>query len=90
MFVLQNAPRESLELPGLRLEGLMGIGPLGVEASETRRAFRSLVRLFELLPAEHRQILSLGMSGDFEIAIEEGSNMVRIGTGIFGLRRNPA
>ena len=73
-------------IPGIRLAGFMGIGPLGGDEGETRRAFRTLARLFEQLPASHRQVLSLGMSGDFEIAIEEGSTMVRIGTGIFGLR----
>jgi PLP dependent protein len=73
-------------IPGIRLAGFMGIGPLGTDEAETRRAFRTLAGLFAQLPATHRQVLSLGMSGDFEIAIEEGSTMVRIGTGIFGLR----
>ncbi len=75
---------------GLRLVGLMGIGPLEGTAEETRRAFRTLARLFDQLPVAHRRVLSMGMSGDFEPAIEEGSTMVRIGTGIFGLRRNTA
>jgi pyridoxal phosphate enzyme (YggS family) len=77
-------------LPGLRLAGFMGIGPLGADEAESRRAFRTLAGLFGQLPATHRQVLSLGMSGDFEIAIEEGSTMVRIGTGIFGLRSTHA
>jgi len=80
------------ELPGTRLEGLMGIAPYvtaadagaGVEVSRT--AFRRLAELFCRLPDTCRQTLSMGMTGDFEIAIEEGSTMVRIGTGIFGNR----
>lgn len=77
-------------LPGLRLAGLMGIAPLAGAPDETRRAFRRLRALFDQLPLPHRQTLSMGMTGDFEIAIEEGSTMVRIGTGIFGQRRTPA
>jgi hypothetical protein len=73
-------------LPGLRLEGFMGIGPLGGGPAVTRGAFRLLAGLFHQLPAAHRRVLSLGMSGDYEIAIEEGSTLVRIGTGIFGVR----
>jgi hypothetical protein len=86
---------ETAEIPGLRLRGLMGIGPLtpseaGREAGmrATRESFRTLARLFEQLPPEHREVLSMGMSGDFELAIAEGSTMVRIGTGIFGARRS--
>src|SRR5438445_750926 len=86
-----RAAGEIAGLPGLRLRGLMGIGPLappagGPEAGQeaTRRSFQLLARLFGQLPAEHRQVLSMGMSGDFELAIAEGSTMVRIGTGIFG------
>lgn len=74
------------EVPGVRLEGLMGIGPLGGTPAATRAAFRQLARLFERLPPARRRVLSLGMSGDYETAIEEGSTLVRIGTGIFGGR----
>lgn len=77
-------------LPGLRLAGLMGIAPLAGSLDDARRAFRQLRALFDQLPPAHRQILSMGMTGDFEVAIEEGSTMVRIGTGIFGQRRTPA
>jgi pyridoxal phosphate enzyme (YggS family) len=73
--------------PGIRLRGLMGIGPLGGDEEATRRCFRLLARLFEQLPAENRNVLSMGMTGDFELAVAEGSTMVRIGTGIFGARK---
>jgi pyridoxal phosphate enzyme (YggS family) len=91
------APEEALALaervaplPGLKLAGLMGIAPLAGDAEDARRAFRQLRTLFDQLPSSHRQTLSMGMTGDFEIALEEGSTRVRIGTGIFGQRRTPA
>ncbi len=77
-------------LPGLKLTGLMGMGSLAGIPEETRQAFRRLRELFDQLPSSYRQTLSMGMTGDFEIALEEGSTMVRIGTGIFGQRRSPA
>jgi len=73
---------------GLEFKGLMGIGPLSGDERETRRSFQLLARLWEKLPAEHRQVLSMGMTGDFEWAIAEGSTMVRIGTALFGARRS--
>ena len=71
------------EMPGVTLCGLMGIAPLGQPA---RPYFRSLRCLFEALPLSQRQILSMGMTADYETAIEEGSTLVRIGTAIFGPR----
>jgi PLP dependent protein len=70
---------------GLVLEGLMGIAPLG-DDSVARTAFTRLRGFFESLPAESRQTLSMGMSQDFEIALEEGATQVRIGTALFGER----
>jgi pyridoxal phosphate enzyme (YggS family) len=71
---------------GVRLCGLMGMAPYAVEPEEARSFFARLRRLFEELPVENRQILSMGMSGDFEVGVEEGATHVRIGTAIFGLR----
>ncbi len=78
---------EVMQIEGLRLRGLMGMGPLRGDERATRKSFQQLKRLFDALPAEYRQVLSMGMTGDFEAAIEEGSTMVRIGTGIFGPRQ---
>lgn len=74
------------QVEGLRLRGLMGMGPLGADEAGTRRCFARLQSLWEQLPGESRHTLSLGMTGDFEWAILEGSNLVRIGTAIFGER----
>jgi hypothetical protein len=75
-------------IEGVALEGLMGIAPLGGE-SEARRAFAQIRELFERLPKSYRRTLSMGMSEDFEVAIEEGATQVRIGRALFGERRHP-
>lgn len=77
-------------LPALRLRGLMTVGPLGGDALEVRRAFRLLARLFAEVRADRRpegfDTLSMGMSLDFETAVEEGATLVRLGTALFGAR----
>lgn len=78
-----EAAAEIAAVPNVRLLGLMGIAPSG---TDPRPYFQQLKRLFDRLPAENRQVLSLGMSGDFEAAIEEGATSVRVGTAIFGAR----
>jgi len=77
---------ETGNIPGIRVCGLMGMAQLTDDPEETRMHFRKLRALFEMLPKEQQIHLSMGMTQDFEIAIEEGSNMVRIGTAIFGSR----
>ena len=79
----RDAAAEIAAIDGIALRGLMGIAPFGVDP---RPHFRDLRRLFEALPPENRLALSMGMSGDFEAAIEEGTTMVRVGTAIFGAR----
>ena len=76
---------ELLGLPGLRIEGLMGMAP-AADASEARRTFSGLRALRdELAPATDNGLpeLSCGMSGDFEIAVEEGATLVRLGRIVF-------
>lgn len=88
--VAETEARELCEqvaaLPHLRLVGLMGMAPLGESAEAARPHFARLRQHFEVLPDENRKILSMGMSGDFETAIEEGATLVRIGTALFGER----
>ena len=78
------------ELPGLRVEGLMTMAPFTEDEAVLRRAFGTTRRLWEeaarQLPAFHALHLSMGMSNDFEIAVEEGSTLVRVGTVLFGER----
>lgn len=78
--------------PHLTLSGLMGIPPFFDDPEQSRPYFRALRELFDNVKKDHPEpdkfaFLSMGMSGDFEAAIEEGSNMVRIGTALFGPRR---
>jgi pyridoxal phosphate enzyme (YggS family) len=78
------------ELPNLRLRGLMAIPAVTDDVEVQRAAFRALRECQERLIADGFKLdtLSMGMSGDLEAAITEGSTMVRIGTAIFG-PRNP-
>lgn len=78
-----------LDIPGVRLRGLMGMAPFGSEPEAARPAFQTLRKLFDQLPAGSRQVLSMGMSSDFEVAIEEGATLVRLGTALFGKRPPP-
>ncbi len=77
------------ELPNLEFSGLMTIGPLTDDRDRIRQAFQEMKLLTVQLA--HRvgllqPLLSMGMSGDFEIAIEEGATHIRVGTAIFGAR----
>jgi pyridoxal phosphate enzyme (YggS family) len=76
-----------LTLSGLRVRGLMTIAPLLRNKEEARPCFRRLCELMDTLVGRYQLddlvILSMGMTQDFEIAVEEGANMVRIGTAIF-------
>lgn len=74
------------ELAGVSLQGLMTIAPLTDDTARLRRSFRTLQQLFERLQAFQSppRILSMGMSDDLEIAIEEGSTMVRVGRALVG------
>ena len=78
------------ELDSLKVDGLMTMGPLSQKEDETRNAFALLrkikTKINDQLPAEPIKELSMGMSGDFQIGIEEGSTMIRLGTAIFGKR----
>lgn len=79
-----------LTLPGLRLHGLMTMPPFSPDPETSRPIFRRLRLLRDTLrdrfPAQSWPHLSMGMSADFEVAIEEGATMVRLGTLLFGPR----
>ena len=77
---------EIAQVSGIRVCGLMGMAPFAESPEDTRPFFSTLKGLWDKLPDEQRLHLSMGMTSDFEVAIEEGSNMVRIGTAIFGPR----
>jgi len=79
------------ELQHVRIMGLMTIGPIVSEPEEVRPYFARLREIFEdikgrKIPNVEMKYLSMGMTQDFEVAVEEGANMLRIGTAIFGPR----
>ena len=81
-------------LPSLSLRGLMVIPPLALDPEEARGYFVKTRRLAEQvaargIPGVAMSELSMGMTADFEVAIEEGSTMIRVGTAIFGPREMP-
>ncbi len=80
--------RSCKELANIQLEGLMTIAPLTEDENEIRQSFKQLRKLRDDLNADGFGLkeLSMGMTSDFEIAIEEGATMLRIGSAIFGER----
>ena len=74
------------EFTNIKIVGLMGMATLTDNKRQVIKEFNSLKTLFESVKDENISILSMGMSGDYHLAIEQGSNMVRIGSAIFGHR----
>jgi pyridoxal phosphate enzyme (YggS family) len=93
-FASADALRASVEpvlaMAHLRLRGLMTVGPFTTELDRIRAAFSQLRELYERLQGEYPGLqldtLSMGMSADFEAAVEEGSTLVRLGSALFGPR----
>ena len=85
---LGTLAREVAALPRLRLRGLMCIPPEETDIAQQRAWFQKLHRLYTQLNSGGAGLdtLSMGMSGDFEAAIEEGATIVRVGTALFGPR----
>ena len=79
-----------LNLPNLKIVGLMTIGPNTKNINRIRSAFKKLRELKDFINLKNKNKnlteLSMGMSGDYEVAIEEGSTMIRLGTALFGVR----
>lgn len=75
-------------LENITIKGLMGMATFTDNVSQIEREFKSLKELFEDLKSDNKDfdILSMGMSGDYELAIKEGSTMIRVGSKIFGER----
>ena len=86
----ENEALELLEmnLSNISIDGLMGMATFTDDKRQIRSEFKSLKNTFEKVRREFNNlfILSMGMSGDYDIAIKEGSNMIRIGSSIFGSR----
>ena len=80
-----------IALPNLQVRGLMTMPPLGETAEFSRPFFQKLKRLQEYLASQFPQVsfteLSMGTSGDYEVAVQEGATLVRVGTAIVGARQ---
>lgn len=90
---LLSLVRDIARLPHVRIKGLMTMPPFFDDPEGARPFFHELKRLAEEIAAEDipnvaMQELSMGMSGDFEVAIEEGATLVRVGSAIFGMRQS--
>ncbi|RKY52046.1 MAG: YggS family pyridoxal phosphate-dependent enzyme [Candidatus Neomarinimicrobiota bacterium] len=90
--IIEKLAKSISELEHLRLEGLMTIGPFAGDPEQSRPYFRKVrgfsEKIRELnLPGVEMKTLSMGMTNSYKVAIEEGANMVRIGTAIFGPRK---
>lgn len=82
---------EIAKLPHIQVDGLMTIAPFVPDPEENRPVFRELRKLSVDISAKkvdnvNMSVLSMGMTNDYQVAIEEGATMVRVGTGIFGAR----
>ncbi len=89
---LENLLNAAPEFSSLEFRGLMTVPPYNDDPEQSRPYFRRMRELFDQiaqrnLASVRMDVLSMGMSHDFELAIEEGSSCVRLGTGIFGERR---
>ncbi len=87
----ESLVREAAALPHIHVLGLMTIAPQVEKSEENRPVFRALKKLAVDIKMKNidnvsMDVLSMGMTGDYETAIEEGATMVRVGTGIFGER----
>lgn len=89
--VLPLAEEISANLPNIRIEGLMTIAPFVADPEENRSVFKSLRNLSVDIASKNldnvnMNVLSMGMTNDYMVAIEEGATLIRVGTGLFGAR----
>ncbi|RYZ30591.1 MAG: YggS family pyridoxal phosphate-dependent enzyme [Chitinophagaceae bacterium] len=89
--IFTTKANELVELQNIRITGLMGMASFSDDKNVVRDEFKSLKRIFDQYAQQSTsncrlQTLSMGMSGDYQMALEEGSNMIRIGSLLFGSR----
>ncbi|WP_347559637.1 YggS family pyridoxal phosphate-dependent enzyme [Clostridium sp. AM58-1XD] len=91
MEEVETAVRKTAEYSHLTVRGLMTIAPFVEDPEKNREVFKKLYQLYVDIKSKNidngtMNVLSMGMTGDYEVAIEEGATMIRVGTGIFGTR----
>ena len=88
---MEESIKEIAALENIKICGLMAIPPVCENAEDNRKYFKQMYQLFidirdKNIDNSCMNILSMGMSDDFDIAVEEGANLVRVGTALFGTR----
>jgi uncharacterized pyridoxal phosphate-containing UPF0001 family protein len=83
---IQQVIKDAVQFNNIKIVGLMGMATFTNNKVQISEEFQSLKNVFQEVKNNQITILSIGMSGDYQIAIEKGSTMVRIGSAIFGSR----
>jgi len=88
---LEDFLREVAKFENIQVMGLMSIPPIMTDADTQRKIFQKIMKIYVDISTKNidninMEILSMGMSDDYELAIEEGSNMIRVGSCLFGKR----
>ena len=83
---VKSALNQAEEFENIKIVGLMGMATFTDETQQLSQEFKSLKTVFDSIKNDHITTLSMGMSGDYNLAIEQGSTMIRVGSAIFGQR----
>ena len=83
---VKSALNQAEEFENIKIVGLMGMATFTDETQQLSQEFKSLKNVFDSIKNDHITTLSMGMSGDYNLAIEQGSTMIRVGSAIFGHR----
>ena len=83
---VESALNQAKEFKNIRITGLMGMATFTDDTQQVSQEFKSLKTVFDSIKNNHITTLSMGMSGDYNLAIEQGSTMIRAGSAIFGHR----
>ena len=86
MEEVESVLNQAEEFKNIRITGLMGMATFTDDTQQVVDEFKSLKTVFDSIKNEHITTLSMGMSGDYKLAIEQGSTMIRVGSAIFGQR----
>lgn len=87
MVEVESALNQAEEFKNIRITGLMGMATFTDDSQQVVDEFKSLKTVFDSIKNEQITTLSMGMSGDYNLAIEQGSTMIRVGSAIFGHRK---
>ncbi|MBT5614756.1 MAG: YggS family pyridoxal phosphate-dependent enzyme [Flavobacteriales bacterium] len=86
MEEVESALNQAKEFKNIKIIGLMGMATFTDDTQQISQEFKNLKTVFNIIQNDHITSLSMGMSGDYNLAIEQGSTMIRVGSAIFGQR----